>query len=66
MMKEASLDDCIDKAKFINYYKEMAKSQKATFKHLKRLGYRKDFKKLNQVHDKRMFKRTKMPRYTIA
>ena len=66
MMRDAGSDDLIDFDKFFNYYKEKAHAQKGIIAHLKNLDYRKDFKKLQEVHEPMMFDRTKMPRYTIA
>lgn len=66
MMKNAGSDDLISKEMFETFYNEKANANKTIIMHLKNLNYRKDFKKLSEVHEPKMFKRTKMPRFTIA
>ena len=66
MMKDAGSDELIDKEKFLAFYYDKAYAQKTIMTHFKNLNYRKDFIKLSEVHEPKMYKRTKMPRYTIA
>ena len=66
MMKDAGSDELIDKEKFLAFYHDKAYAQKTIMTHFKNLNYRKDFTKLSEVHEPKMFKRTQMPRYTIA